>query len=90
MTLIRHCRPVGGLDGNYELQCVSRIHHSEAIFISESVGRVGCGAMPKDVMSTLERGARIALDDVARNIWLTLDGGGGLHAPGLRAHRQRR
>ena len=55
------------------------------------VGPATCrGATPKDVMSTRETGARIALDDVAGNIWLTLGGGGGVHAPGLRAHRQRR
>jgi len=32
-SLSRRSRPVGGLDGNSELQCVSRTHHSESKFL---------------------------------------------------------
>ena len=33
ITIIRRCGPVGGLDGSFDLHCVSTTHHSEANFI---------------------------------------------------------
>jgi len=37
ITLIRRCRPVGGLDGSFALHCVFRTHHSEANFLIQRV-----------------------------------------------------
>jgi len=37
ITLIRRCRPVGGLDGSFELQCLSITHHSKANVLIQRV-----------------------------------------------------
>jgi len=61
ITLIARCWPVGGLDGSFELQCVSRTHHSEAISLIQRVRG------PRRIVTQLSKNRKLIMriDDVA-------------------------